>query len=106
MFLFLVPSAPEGLINTSVETRSLSIVWEEIPCSDQGGPIAGYRVRYGFGRNTFIVIISDEGSNEDAELTELTPFTSYFVQVAAVNDAGTGEYTNRAFTVTTLQESE
>ena len=101
-----VPSAPEDLISTSVETRSLSIEWEPVTCSEQRGPITGYRVRYGFGTNTFIVTISGEGSNENAELTGLTPYTNYFVQVAAVNDAGTGEYTDRAFTRTTLQESE
>ena len=31
---------------------------------------------------------------------------SYFVQVSAVNDAGIGEFTDRGFTVTTLQESK
>ena len=84
----------------------MSIVWDPVACSEQGGPIVGYRVRYGSGRNIFIVIISEEGGKENAEQTELIPFTSYFVQVAAVNDAGIGEFTDRGFTVTTLQESK
>ena len=39
-------------------------------------------------------------------LTGLTPFTSYSVQVAAVNDEGTGPYSDPALTVETLQDSE
>ena len=39
-------------------------------------------------------------------LTGLTPFTSYSVQVAAVNDGGTGPYSDPALTVETLQEGE
>ena len=39
-------------------------------------------------------------------LTGLTPFTSYSVQVAAVNDGGTGPYSDPALTVETLQDGE
>ena len=37
-------------------------------------------------------------------LTGLTPFASYSVQVAAVNDGGTGLYSDPALTVETLQD--
>ena len=39
-------------------------------------------------------------------LTGLTPFTSYSVQVAAVNAGGTGPYSDPALTVETLQDGE
>ena len=43
--------------------------------------------------------------NRQFNLTELTPFTSYTVQVVAVNDIGTGPYST-PLTVKTLQDGE
>ena len=96
--------APGGLTSTTVESRSLSVEWGTVPCPHQGGrPIIGYRLRYSNG--TFIVNNIGEGSRQHV-LTGLTPFTSYSVQVAAVNDGGTGPYSDPALTVETLQDSE
>ena len=82
-------SAPEGPTSTSVESRSLTVQWGIVPCPDQRGPITGYRLRYSNG--TSIVNTTGEGSRQHV-LTGLTPFTSYSVQVAAVNAGGTGPY--------------
>ena len=95
-------SAPEGLASTSVESRSLSVVWGTLPCPDPKRPVTGYRLRYSNG--TSIVNITGEGSRQHV-LTGLTPFTSYSVQVAAVNDGGTGPYST-PLTVETLQDGE
>ena len=95
--------APGGLTSTSVESRSLSVVWGTVPCPHQRGPITGYRLRYSNG--TSIVNTTGEGSRQHV-LTGLTPFTSYSVQVAAVNDGGTGPYSDSALTVETLQDGE
>ena len=96
--------APDGgLTSTLVESRSLSVVWGTVPCSHQGGPITGYRLRYSNG--TPIVNTTGEGSRQHM-LTGLTPFTSYSVQVAAVNDGGTGPYSDPVLTVETLQDGE
>ena len=94
--------APGGLTSTSVESRSLSVVWGTVPCPHQRGPITGYRLRYSNG--TSIVNTTGEGSRQHV-LTGLTPFTSYSVQVAAVNDGGTGPYST-SLTVETLQDGE
>ena len=100
--LSLAPAvAPGVLTNTSVESRSLTVVWGTVPCPDQRGSITGYRLRYG----TSIVNTTGEGSRQHV-LTGLTPFTSYSVQVAAVNAGGTGPYSDPALTVETLQDSE
>ena len=94
--------APEGLTNTSVESRSLTVQWGTVPCPDQRGPITGYRLRY----STSITNIEvNEQNDRQHVLTGLTPFTSYSVQVAAVNAGGTGPYST-ALTVETLQDSE
>ena len=95
-------SAPRGLNSTSVESRSLTVVWGTVPCPDQRGPITGCRLRYSNG--TSIVNTTGEGSRQHV-FTELTPFTNYSVQVAAVNAGGTGPYST-ALTVETLQDSE
>ena len=95
--------APAWLNSTSVESRVISVVWGTVPCPHQGGPIIGYRLRYSNG--TSIVNTTGEGSRQHM-LTGLTPFTSYSVQVAAVNDGGTGLYSDSALTVETLQNGE
>ena len=103
--MYIVPTgAPAWLNSTSVETRSLSVVWDTVPCTHQGGPITGYRLRYSNG--TSIVNTTGEG-NRQHMLTELTPFTcSYSMEMAAVNDGGTGLYSDPALTVETLQNGE
>ena len=94
--------APSTLNSTSVESRSLTVLWGTVPCPEQRGSITGYRLRYSNG--TSIVDTTGEGSRQHV-LTGLTPFTSYSVQVAAVNAGGTGPYST-ALIVETLQDSE
>ena len=96
--------APGGLAITSVESRSLSVAWGIVPCPHQGGPITGYRLYYSNGSDSYIVNITGE-ENKQFNLTGLTPSTSYSVQVAAVNDRGTGPYST-PLTVETLQDGE
>ena len=93
--------APGGLTNTSVESRSLSVVWGLVPCPHQGGPITGYRLRYSNGTS----IVETMGSMKHS-LTGLTPFTNYSLEVAAVNNGGTGPYSDPALTVETMQDGE
>ena len=98
----LVPTGdPQGLNITSIESRSLVVVWGTVPCPHQRGSITGYRLRYSNG--TSIVNTTGEESRYH-NLTGLTPFTSYSMQVAAVNTGGTGPYSKPAFTVLTLQD--
>ena len=93
--------SPGTLNNTSVESRSLTVVWGTVPCPDQRGTITGYKLRY----NSMMVDISGQTITQH-ELTGLTPFTSYSVQVAAVNAGGTGPYSDPILTVETLQDGE
>ena len=75
-------------------------MWGTVPCPGQRGPITGHRLRY----SSITVVITGE-SNREQTLTGLTPFTSYSVQVAAVNAGGNGPYST-ALTVETLQDGE
>ena len=77
-------------------------MWGAVPCSDQRGPITGYKLRYSNGTS----IVSTTGEeNRERMITGLTPFTSYSVQVAGVNDGGTGPYSTPLI-VETLQDGE
>ena len=71
--LSLAPTGvPGSLTNTSVEKRSVTVVWGTVPCPDQRGPITGYRLRYSNG--TSIVNTTGEGNRQHV-LTGLTPAT-------------------------------
>ena len=97
---------PEGLTHTSVESVSLTLMWETVPCSDQRGPITGYRLNYTYSNGTFTASNTLVLQDTTHELTGLTPFTNYSVQfhVAAINANGTGPYADKVFTVMTLQD--
>ena len=77
-------------------------MWEAVPCPYQGGPITGYIVNYSNGSESYTMNIIGE-KNRQFTLTGLTPFTNYSVQVAAVNDGGTGPY-SALLTVETLYD--
>ena len=79
---------------SSVSGISITVCWEELPCFDQNGHITGYSVRYGVvGTN-----ISSEPINVpdgvQTIISGLLPSTEYWIQVAAVNSAGTGDYSD------------
>ena len=74
-----------------------------VHCQNRRGPITGYRLRYSNG--TPIVNTTGKMSRQHV-LSRLTPFTNYSMQVAAVNDGGTGPYSDPALTVETLQDGE
>ena len=99
--------APGGLNSTSVESRSLSIVWGTVPCPQQRGPITGYRLHYSSSSVNSSVNLTGE-ENRQYNLTGLTPYTNYSVQLklAAVNDGGTGPHNESSLTVETLQGSK
>ena len=81
------------------------MVWGIVPCPHQGGPITGYRLRYSInGSANYTVYITGEEIRQ-FNLTELTPFTTYSVQVAAVNIEGAGPYST-PLTVETLKDGE
>ena len=83
-------------------------MWETVPCSDQRGPITGYRLNYTYSNGADTVNKTLELKDTAHELTGLTPFTNYTVQfhVAAINTNGTGPYADKVFTVMTPQDGE
>ena len=106
VYTVLAPiGAPEGLTSTSVESRSLTVQWGMVSCQNQRGPINGYRLRYNNDNQNFIVVNIDREGSRQHMLTELTPFTRYSTEIAAVNAGGIGPY-SAPLTVETLQDGE
>ena len=86
-----------------MESRSLAVKWEAVPCPQQRGPITGYILRYSNSSGVFTEL---DITGEQYMLSGLTPYTSYSMQVAAVNNKGTGPYSEPFLTVETLQDGE
>ncbi|CAI8027810.1 Neogenin (Fragment) [Geodia barretti] len=89
-------TSPAGLNVSSVSDISITVCWEELPCFDQNGHITGYSVRHGeVGTNISATInVPDGGGNHQTSISGLIPSTEYWIQVAAVNSAGTGDYSD------------
>ena len=66
-----------------MNSATILVQWDEVPCLDQNSIIAGYTVQYQFGDQSSSVSITV--ANRMASLTSLQPFTDYSIQVAAVN---------------------
>ena len=82
-------SSVSNIIISSVEARSMTVSWNEVPCSGQNGPITGYLLYY--TNTTFSDTVNiTGGDNRQYNLTTLTPYTNYTVTVIAYNDVGTG----------------
>ena len=79
-------------------------MWTAVPCSHQGGPITGYIIQYSNNSGSYIANIAGEENRQINLTNKLTPFTSYSVQVAAVNDGGTGQYSDLVYVMKTLQD--
>ena len=81
-------------MNVTGETSStISVQWGSVPCIHQNGDITGYSVQYGLmgsGQKPVTLNIPEM----EVTLLNLTPETSYWITVAAVNTEGTGVSTN------------
>ena len=86
-------AAPISVSVTVLSPSSLNVQWEMVPCIQRNGEITGYLVQYTGGGSTQIMNVSGASMTE-ANITGLSPSTAYDVRVAAVNDVGTGVYSD------------
>ena len=90
-----VPSAaPSSVLASAVITSSFTLQWEEVECIHHNGDITGYLISYGVDgdsspRQTVNALTTEQ------PITGLYPSTTYAIQVAAVNSAGTGVYSDQ-----------
>ena len=82
-------AAPTNVRMTGITSTTITLRWGKVPCIEQNGDITGYLVWYESQTQDV-----SGGSVTETTISNLTPSTTYNVRVAAVNDAGTGDYSN------------
>ena len=76
-------------------SSSVTVQWGAVDCIHRNGDITGYSVRYGVqGSAEGVVMVSGDSSGGMHEISGLNPSTNYTIDVAAVNSAGTGVYSD------------
>ena len=101
-----VPSAPPIPINISHVTAStITVQWGRVNCSHHNGHLTGYSVKYGVqgNHNTQTMNVSGD-SVTMATISNLMVSSTYEIEVAAVNSAGTGMFS--PIVMATTQPSE
>ena len=85
------PSAPPDSVSVSeVTSSSITVQWEFVACIHRNGDITVYSVQYTRRGSTQTMSVS----GGDVTITGLSASTTYSIQVAAMNDAGTGPYSS------------
>ncbi|CAI8029949.1 Neogenin (Fragment), partial [Geodia barretti] len=94
--LTAAPSVPPpGVTVTDVNSSSITVQWGSVPCIHQNGAITGYSVQYGvMGSGNTETVTVDGASTTQTTIPGVNPSTTYSIQVAAVNSAGTGVYSD------------
>ena len=85
------PTAPPHVNTSSATSRSVSVSWTQIRCIERNGPITNYTVEF---QEVGGALISCVVVNRTFTASGLTPYTNHTFRVAAVNDAGTGPFSN------------
>ena len=85
-------AAPTNVSVSVVSSTALNVQWGPVPCIEQNGDITGYTVRV--LESGEMERVEDVGDVNEVTISDLTPSTTYSIQVAAVNSEGTGPYSD------------
>ena len=96
LFPIIVSSAPPTSVNVSDVTSSSVIVhWGPVQCIHRNGDITGYSIKYGVnGSGSTQTMTVSAVSMTEVIISGVQFSTTYFIEVAAVNSAGTGVYSS------------
>ena len=76
----------DDIIFSSVESVSMTVSWDEVPCNGRNGPITGYYLTYtNITSNTSYTVNITGGDNRMYNLTGLIPYTNYTVSIIPYN---------------------
>ena len=84
-------------------SSNITVQWGAVDCIHRNGDITGYSVRYGVQGSAVgdrTVEMVSGGDTTQTTISGLTPSTTYSIEVAAVNGAGTGVYSNAVYNLT------
>ena len=95
-FLLAPSTAPTSVNVSKVTSSSITVQWGAVDCIHRNGDITDYSVRYVIQGNgcTQTKKVSGGGTTQ---ISGLIPSTNYSIEVAAVNSASTGVYSNVIF---------
>ena len=99
MYHLPAPSAaPTSVSVSEVTSSSITVQWGAVDCIHLNGDITGYSVRYGVQGNVegdrTVEMASGDSSGGMHQISGLSAATVYTIEVAAVNNAGTGIYSD------------
>ena len=88
---------------SAVTTTSITVQWGAVDCIHRNGNITSYSVQWGTAEgNRTVKMATGDSSGGMYTISGLSAATVYTVEVAAVNSAGTGVYSD-PITAETLQ---
>ena len=95
VLLSAAPSGPPTLVSATSTSTSITVQWGAVDCIHRNGDITDYSVQYGVvGSGSTQTMIVSGHSITEATISSLMSSTTYSIQVAAVNSAGIGMYSD------------
>ena len=96
-------AAPTSVRVSGVTSSNITVQWGEVDCIHHNGDITGYSVQYGVqGSGSTQTRDVSGGDTRQTTIPGLNPSTNYSIQVAAVNSAGIGIYSDPPVIIETL----
>ena len=93
-------AAPTSVRVSGAASSNIIVQWGAVDCIHRNGDITGYSVRYGEVESGSTQTVSVSGGS--VTISNLTLSTNYTIQVAAVNSAGIGVYSDPPITAETV----
>ena len=100
VLLSAVPSDPPTNVRADSTSTTITVQWGEVNCLHRNGEITGYSVQYGEVGSETTETVNVAGDAMMAEVSGLNSSTNYSIAVAAVNGAGTGDYSDPYIIIT------
>ena len=98
VLLSAAPSGPPTSVSATSTSTTITVQWRAVDCIHRNGDITGYSVQYGVvGSGSTQTMSVSGGSVTEATISSLMSSTTYSIQVASVNRAGTGVYSDLLF---------
>ena len=96
-------AAPTPVRISGMTSSSITVQWGAVDCIDRNGDITGYSVWYEVqGSGSTQTRDVSGGDTRQSTIPGLNPSTTYSIEVAAVNSAGIGVYSDPAVIIETL----
>ena len=97
-----IPTHPSNLTATAASSSEIDLTWN-VPSSDGGSPVTGYRIQESTDDSTWTTIIKNTGNTNTAyDDTGLSPNTTYYYRVFALNSVGSSYRSNIASATTPI----